>query len=279
MEKICWANSDFNSSDVVIVGIPDESRSHSLREGTSMAPDRIRRISNLRDSYKRLDQVSKGFPYDRISKNICDFGNIAREQISQTFQKIIDSKKVPITVGGDHSITPSIIRSMSKKFENISFVYFDAHPDFVTSTTNYYGSVFGDVLPYIKKSSSIQIGTRTPELEELDNLREHQIAVITPYEIEKKGISEISNQILETVGNNIYVSFDMDCIDPAHAPGVSVPVPLGLSGTQAQFLLKNLARQGIIGMDLVEVCPPFDVDDRTSHLASRIISEIISSMK
>ena len=126
-------------------------------------------------------------------------------------------------------------------------------------------------MPYIKRSSSIQIGTRTPELEELENLKENQIAVITPYDIEKKGINEILNQILNTVEKNVYISFDMDCIDPAHAPGVSVPVPMGLSGTQVQFLVKNLAKNGIIGMDLVEVCPPYDVDDRTSHLASRLI--------
>jgi len=279
LEEICWHNSDFHTSDVVIVGIPDESRSHSLREGTSLAPSSIRKISNLRDSYIRSNQISIGVPFDRISKNVCDFGNIARDQIPQTFQKITEGKKIPITIGGDHSITPSIIRTISRKFDNISFVYFDAHPDFITSVKNYYGSVFGDVLPYIKRSSSIQIGTRTPELEELENLKENQIAVITPYDIEKKGINEILNQILNTVEKNVYISFDMDCIDPAHAPGVSVPVPMGLSGTQVQFLVKNLAKNGIIGMDLVEVCPPYDVDDRTSHLASRLIAEVISSMK
>ena len=263
----------------MVVGIPDESRSHSLREGTSLAPSSIRKISNLRDSYIRSNQISKGFPYDKISKNVCDIGNITRGQIPQTFQKITNGKKIPITIGGDHSITPLIIRTISKNFDNISFVYFDAHPDFITSVTNYYGSVFGDVLPHIKKSSSIQIGTRTPELEELENLKENKITVITPYDIEKKGINGILSQILQTIEENVYLSFDMDCIDPAHAPGVSVPVPMGLSGTQAQFLVKNLAKNGIIGMDLVEVCPPYDVDDRTSHLASRLIGEIISSMK
>ena len=69
----------------------------------------------------------------------------------------------------------------------------------------------------------------------------------------------------------------MDCVDPAFAPGVSVPVPMGLKNVEAMYLLKSIASQGIIGMDLMEVCPKYDIKDRTSHLASRMISEIIFS--
>ena len=69
----------------------------------------------------------------------------------------------------------------------------------------------------------------------------------------------------------------MDCIDPAYAPGVSVPVPMGLNSIDAVYLLKEIAKRGIIGMDVMEVCPSFDVKDRTSHLASRLISEVLYS--
>ena len=279
MEKLSWHNSEFDESDIVIVGIPDESRSHSLREGTGLAPDKIREISNKRDSYKRSNQFTKAMPYDGITKKVHDIGNIKREQISETFLKITDTAKIPISIGGDHSITTSIIKEISKKFEKISLVYFDAHPDFITSTKNYYGSVFGDVLNFLDKSSSLQIGIRTPELEELTNLKENQITVITPLDIEKNGINQISKQILDTIGENTYISFDLDCIDPAFAPGVSVPVPLGLTSLQAQGLLKKIVQNGIVGADFVEVCPPFDVDDRTSHLASRLVAELISSVK
>ncbi len=71
----------------------------------------------------------------------------------------------------------------------------------------------------------------------------------------------------------------MDSVDPAFAPGVSVPVPMGLKNVEAVYLLKAIANQGIIGMDLMEVCPSYDIKDRTSHLASRIIAEVISSCK
>jgi len=279
VEKICWENSSYEDSDIVIIGIPDESQSHAIREGTSKAPDQIRKISNLMDSYKRKGQTSLGYPIDEISKNVFDYGNIKRQQIPEIIDKIISDSKIPISMGGDHSMSKLLIKQLAQKSNNISLVYFDAHPDFITSAKDYYGSVFGDVLQYIDSQTSIQIGTRTPEKEEIENLKENQITVITPFDIAEKGISKIAQQVLEKIGDKIYVSFDMDCIDPAHAPGVSVPVPIGISSLDATFLLKKIAEKGIIGMDMVEVCPPYDVKDRTSHLASRMIGEIISSIK
>ena len=73
------------------------------------------------------------------------------------------------------------------------------------------------------------------------------------------------------------VSFDMDCIDPSFAPGVSVPVPLGLNSIDCVYLLQKISQKGLIGMDIMEVCPSYDIKDKTSHLASRIISEVIFS--
>lgn len=278
MEKICWDNSNYNDSDVVIIGIPDESQSHSLREGTSKAPEQIRKISNLADSYKREEKKSIGYPLNGISKKVFDYGDITRQQIPETFEKIIKDSKIPISIGGDHSLSATIIKQFSKS-NKLSLVYFDAHPDFITSTKNYYGSVFGDVLEFIDVQTSMQIGVRTPEKEERDNLKKYQIKVISPFDIAEKGISKISQQIIETIGDKVYVSFDMDCIDPSHAPGVSVPVPFGISSVDAILLLKKIVSHGILGMDIVEVCPSYDVNNRTSHLASRMIGEVISSLK
>lgn len=278
MEKICWANTDkLDDAQFVVLGIPDESQSHALRKGTEAAPFRIREISNERDSYRRDGKKSLGFPYSNINqRKIFDYGNIDRPQIPNVFKKISNSK-TPISIGGDHSITTPIVKAISETIGKLSMVYFDAHPDFISSTTNYYGSVFHDILPYIDSSSSIQIGIRTPEQEELDNLKKHNIKVITPFDIRKKGLEKISESILNTIGEKVYVSFDMDCIDPSYAPGVSVPVPLGLNSTDAVYLLKKITQNGIVGMDIMEVCPSFDVKDRTSHLASRMIAEVIFS--
>lgn len=282
MEKaISWANTEnYEESEIVILGIPDESQSHALRKGTSEAPHFIREISHLRDSFTREGKKSLGLPFDGIKqKKILDYGDISKDQINKVFSKIISQQKIPIIMGGDHSITREIIKTIAAEKGPLSLVYFDAHPDFVSSTQNYYGSVFFDVLPYIDPKTSLQIGIRTPEQEELDNLKKYEIQVITPFEIVEKGVREISNLISKTIGKNVYISFDMDCIDPAFAPGVSVPVPMGLKNVEAVYLLKKIVEQGIIGMDIMEVCPSYDIKDRTSHLASRIISEVISSCK
>jgi agmatinase len=278
MEKICWANTEnFSDAEFVIVGIPDESQSHALRKGTEEAPVKIREISNIRDSFERNGKISLGRPVKGTKKRVHDLGNISRNQIKDTFKKIVASSKIPISIGGDHSITGEIIKSIANQNEKISLVYFDAHPDFVSSHRNYYGSVITDILSHIEIESSVQIGIRTPEEEELENIKKHNLRVITPFDLQKKGIENIANSILSKLGKNVYISFDMDCIDPSFAPGVSVPVPLGLSSIDCVYLLQRIVQKGIIGMDIMEVCPRFDIKDRTSHLASRIISEVIYS--
>ena len=278
MEKICWTNTDnFDDAEFVIVGIPDESQSHALRKGTEEAPFKIRQISNLRDSFERDEKISLGRPFQGYEKKVHDMGNIDRSQIENIYDKISASSKIPISIGGDHSISRQIINALAKRHGKISLVYFDAHPDFVSSTTNYYGSVVNDVLSNIEIASSVQIGIRTPEQEELKNIKKFNLEVITPFDIQKHGIKLVTNSVLHRLGDKVYVSFDMDCIDPAYAPGVSVPVPMGLNSTDAVYLLKEIAKKGIVGMDIMEVCPSFDVKDRTSHLASRIISEVLYS--
>ncbi len=278
MEKICWANTDdFDKSEFVVIGIPDESQSHALRKGTEEAPFKIRQISNLRDTFERNGKISLGRPFQGSEKKVHDFGNINRSQIETVFDKISASSKIPISIGGDHSISSQIINAMAKRYGKISLVYFDAHPDFVSSETNYYGSVVNDVLSNIEIDSSVEIGIRTPEQEELDNIKKYNLEVITPFDIREQGIKQVANSVLNRLGDAVYISFDMDCVDPAYAPGVSVPVPMGLSSTDAVYLLREIAKKGIVGMDVMEVCPSFDVKDRTSHLASRIISEVLYS--
>ncbi len=278
--KICWANTEsFDEADVVIVGIPDESKSQSLRKGTSDAPHKIREISNIRDTYKRGNEISLGLPPGGISARVHDYGNILRSEVSDVMDKIVKNSKIPVSLGGDHSISTEIIKSVARKHGPLSLVYFDAHPDMIGTVHGYYGSVFYDLLPFIDVKSSILVGIRTPEQEEMDNIKKYDLTVITPIDIVKNGIAKAEESMLEKVGRNVYISLDMDVIDPAYAPGVSVPVPLGLGNIEALYLLKSLAKHGICGFDIMEVCPGYDTRDRTSHLASRMIAEVISSLQ
>ncbi len=278
MEKICWANTEkFDDAQFVIIGIPDESQSHSIRKGTKEAPEQIRKISNLHDSYMHNGKISLGRPFQGTEKKVHDMGNITSNQISSVYKKISLSSKIPISIGGDHSLTRDIVNSLSKKYGKISLVYFDAHPDFINSITNYYGSVIYDILPNIHVESSVMVGIRTPEQEELDNIKKYDFDVVTPEDIQTYGVQQITDSILNKLGDNIYVSLDMDCIDPSYAPGVSVPVPMGLNSNDVGYILKQIAQKGIRGVDIMEVCPKFDVKDRTSHLTSRLIGDVLYS--
>jgi len=279
VNPICWSNTKtFDDSDVIILGVPDETHSHSIRKGTKEAPQRIREISNLRDIYSRNGVKSLGLPNQNIKRKVFDYGNISRQEIPSIYHKILQSSKFPILIGGDHSITKLIIESMYNDMGKISLMYFDAHPDFISSTNDYYGSVFYDVLPYIDTNSSVQIGIRTPEKEELENLIKYGVEIITPKDLLIKGVREVTEYILQKVSHTTYISIDMDCIDPAFAPGVSVPVPLGLGSLEVSYITNKIIQNGCIGLDIMEVCPEYDIKDRTSHLASRLIGEAISSL-
>lgn len=276
--KISWSNCEsFDQSDFVFIGIPDESHSHSIRPGTSKAPDRVRNISWDRDVYVENGLTSNAFSNrGRPFGNLYDFGNVSRKEIPDAYSKIFDSGKIPITIGGDHSLTTPIVKTLAKKTTPISLVYFDAHPDFLSSTTDFYGSVVFDILPYIDPKSSVMIGIRSPEQEEVENIRKYGIKVITAEDIRYFGVKQTLNEILSTLGKNIYVSFDMDCLDPSFAPGVSVPVPLGLDNITASILLKGISKNGVIGLDIMEICPEYDIQDFTSHLASRMVCEFLA---
>ncbi|MGQ0771803.1 MAG: arginase family protein [Nitrososphaerota archaeon] len=281
IKKICWANTkSFERSDIVIVGIPNEAGSHASRRGASKAPDVIRKISNQRDVYSHKKTTSLALTISGTPKaNVYDFGNIRKGQISQVFSKITSNSKIPIAVGGDHSNTIQIIKTLAKRFGPISLVYFDAHPDLVASRGSYYGSTVFDSLPHIDIKSSVLVGIRSPEQEEIDNIRKHSIRVITPFDIIEKGIKQTTKTVLSTIKKNTYISFDMDCLDPAYAPGVSVPVPFGLESQDVMYLIKKIAQKGIVGFDIMEVSPKHDLKDATSHLASRLIGELVSSCK
>ncbi len=270
--KIAWASAEYGNAKYLILGIPDSSGSHSKRHGTDKAPDRIRQASNERDVYERNSR-SMGRPFYGSPKPAADYGNISRSEIGSVYESMPQSM-IPIALGGDHSITSDTIRAVSKRTGPLSLAYFDAHPDFVSSASGYYGSVLHDSLPYIDTKSSVLIGIRTPEQEEIDNINRHGLEVITPSDMQERGVQAVRDAVLQKIRSPAYVSFDMDCIDPAFAPGVSVPVPGGISSADAIYLLRALAPR-MAAMDIMEVSPDYDFNDMTSHLASRIIAEAI----
>ncbi len=278
-----WANTEkFEEADIVLFGVPDESHTHAHRYGTAKAPDHVRRVSVDRGVFERGGIKTMSLPMmSPLGQKIVDLGNIPRSQVSKFVEKVAREEKVPFMIGGDHSISSEALKGFDRLGSKIGVVYFDSHPDFICSSRDYYGSVVCDISEYrnIDFSTSIEIGVRDPEPEELLNLRRSHLQTINPIDMAEIGLRSTVDLIKERVGDRIYVSFDMDVVDPAFAPGVSTPVPGGLSSSEALYLVKEVSKLGLVGFDLMEVSPPYDVHDTTSHLAGRIILEAATGVK
>jgi agmatinase len=272
-------------ADIVVIGVPDESRSHAKRKGASKGPDGLRTASNSFEFFERDGKIIPICPMKGTleNKKIFDFGNITREDLYRLVFDIVSAKKLPITIGGDHSITTLILQAIHDVLgaDKISLLYFDAHPDFVSSTRNYYGSVITDSSDYINFTKSILIGTRAAELEELENASKQKLEIITPIDIIEMGINATVKKIISKCRTNkVYLSIDLDCMDPGVAPGVSVPAPGGLFPLDLLYMIKKITENlHIVGMDIVELSPDYDLNQNTANHAARILMETISSLK
>jgi agmatinase len=278
-----FANApSWREADVVLIGVPDESGSTSERKGTAEAPGRMREVSQrrlviLRDKVPSLIQ-----PQSRIfTRKVYDLGDIEKSLVEETIERILRDGKMPVTLGGDHSITIEILRGVSRVVDRVSLLYLDAHPDFICSKREYYGSVVCDLLdlPNIEIESSIEIGIRAPEAEEIRHLQERRLKSISSFDFLRLGVEGVLREVEEHVGkkNTVYLSIDMDIVDPAFAPGVETPAPGGLSSNEFLYLAREIAKRGILGLDLMEVNPRFDFQDQTSDLAVHTLLEVLSA--
>ncbi len=277
--------TSISNADIVILGVPDESKSHAKRKGASKGPDSLRKASNYYEFFERDGITIPICPMSGTlkNKNILDFGNVAKDDLYRLVFDIVSVKKVPITIGGDHSITTNILNGVYDALESnkIALLYFDAHPDFVSSTRNYYGSVLTDSSELIDFTKSMLIGTRAAESEELENASNKKLEIITPLDIIEKGINEIIKKIISKCQScKVYLSIDLDCMDPGVAPGVSVPTPGGLLPLDLIYMIKKISEKlQVVGMDIVELCPDYDLNQNTANHASRILMEMISSLR
>ena len=274
------ARSAFEA-DVVIVGVPDESKSHAKRKGASKGPDSLRQASNESGFFERNGKLISVCPIlgNISNKLVFDYGNIPKENLQKLITDLVANNKIPIVIGGDHSITSTVLQATGDIHGKLGLFYFDAHPDFVSSTTEYYGSVLTDSSRWIDFSQSMLIGTRAAEPEELENAKSVGLEVITPIDVAKLGVSRVANKLqAKGYNNKRYVSIDLDCADPAYAPGVSLPSPCGLSSIDLVYLVKLVVNSGVVGIDIVELSPDFDLNNMTANFAARILLESIASI-
>ncbi len=280
--KIAWHNC-YSVSDADIVLFGAASQEGSLYSGTKQGPNEIRAASLKWLSGSTLQ--GKAFALQPqsgvIKKRIFDAYNIEKREIAGFVQRITAAKKIPAMLGGDHSNTLEALKGISQSKKSFSLVYFDAHLDLVQGQGRFYGSVVSDAskLKQLKLGKSACIGCRAFRESELKIAKKKKLLVINAVMVEELGIKKVFRKIKKRIGKRVYMSIDIDCVDPASAPGVSDPVPAGLTPNQLTGLAKMITASGIIGFDIMEVNPGRDKSNLTTSLAAKLFSEIAGSVK
>lgn len=264
---------DISGADVVVSGVPYDA-SVTYRPGCRLGPQAIRAASV---QLAELKAFPFGFdPFDHLA--VADFGDCFLDPhhpatipaaIETHADAIIASGAKMLTLGGDHFIAYPLIKAHAKKYGPIALVQFDAHCDTWEDDGNSldHGTMFARAASQglIDVSHSIQVGLRT------HNDADFGFEILTSPWIHRNGVDETLKVIRERVGDMpVYISFDIDGLDPAFAPGTGTPVTGGLASWQALEILRGMTGLNLIGMDVVEVSPPFDHSQITAIAAATL---------
>jgi len=282
------ASRELEGVDVAIVGIPFDSGATN-RSGTRFGPRKIREASLLLWGYNQVLGVS---PTKKLK--ILDYGDVSviSVDINATMENITDEVKAilgedvsVVALGGDHSISLPLLRAHTSKFGPLAVIHFDSHPD--TWDWEFKDQPYSHGTPFrraieeklIDTSAYLQIGIRGPTSwpKDLSNAREMGAKILTIHQVFEMGIPSVIDEMCATIGDRpVYVSLDIDSVDPAFAPGTGTPEVGGLSSYQILQLVRGMQGLNIVGFDLVEVSPPYDHGDITSILAANLAFEFIS---
>ncbi len=275
------------NADVVILGAPFDTTA-SYRSGARFGPEAIRRVSSL---LRPANIYHKIRPGDYL--HIVDGGDImvipgntekSHDFITQTIYRWISQGGTPITLGGDHSVALAELRAFAKQHGPVALIQFDAHGD---TWDEYWGEKYTHGTPFrraveeglLDTSKSTQIGMRGTVYGpgDIEDGRQLGFEVITMEEVRQLGINETIQIALNRVGNTpVFISFDIDCLDPAFAPGTGTPEIGGFTTFEAQHMIHQLVGLNYVGFDVVEVLPALDVSEITSLAAATMAFEFIS---
>lgn len=283
------SSKDTIGTDFAIVGIPFDIRT-TYRPGTRFGPDAIRRAFG-KDSFNE----AVGIDTAEYVKGV-DYGDLFMRNpekaylgpITDEMREIIKTGTVPIVLGGDHSITFPELMAYKDVYGPVSIIHFDSHTDTWGSETDKehhdHSTPFRRAIEYgcIDPKSSIQVGMRggLSDRSDFDFADNAGLTHISAIDIHHIGIEKTTELIREKVGNNkVMVTFDIDFVDPAYAPGTGTPVPCGFSSRETLELVRHaLIGLDIVGFDLVEVAPNYDAGEITAILAGRLVHEFITCL-
>ncbi len=269
----------------VMLGVPYDSGTSYL-PGARVAPYHVRRVSALVSSYHpkhRLDVFAELPTLDGGNVPVSPFdGAMMREAVFAEIMAVQTAGAVPFVVGGDHSITIPILKAIHAVHGPVCVVHVDAHFD--TTEASVWGENFHHGTPirhglaegWIARGGLFQVGLRGgwKDSQEAERSLAHDARLYPASLFEQRPAHAIAEEIRLAVGDRpLYLSIDVDAVDPAFAPGTGTAVPGGLTSRELISLLGNLAGTKIVGMDLVEVSPPHDHADLTSMLAAHLLFE------
>tara|TARA_B100000575_G_C23063898_1_gene612540 strand:+ start:109 stop:1047 length:939 start_codon:yes stop_codon:yes gene_type:complete len=275
--------------DYCICGIPWDGGTTN-RPGARHGPREIRNSSSLVRLYHPISLKS---PYDKF--NIADIGdcpvnpadlNDSLKKIEEFYKKISLSNTIPISIGGDHLISLPILRGL-KKEKPFGLFQFDSHSDtWDTYFGNYkytHGTPFRRAIEegLVDATKYVILGLRGSlyDPNDLKWAREQGVTIITIDEYYQMGLKNCIKKIYDVLGKTkTYFTFDIDGIDPAFAPGTGTPEVGGFSVRESQLIIRALNKLNFIGGDVVEVSPPFDVNNLTSHVGATIAFEMLCTM-
>ena len=280
---------ELNKLDYAICGVPWDGGTTN-RPGARHGPREVRNASSLIRTYHPISLKS---PYDQF--NIADIGDCPVNpadlqdsliKIKNFYTNIVNSNTIPLSIGGDHLVSLPILRALAKK-QPIGMFQFDSHSD--TWDTYFGGFKYTHGTPFrraieenlIDPKKYVILGLRGGLYDPNDMTwaREQGITIITTDEYYKMGFEESMNIVKEIIGDTpSYFTFDIDGIDPTFAPGTGTPEVGGINVREAQMIIRELVDINFIGADVVEVSPPFDVNNMTSLVGATIAFEILCTM-
>jgi len=277
--------------DAAVLGAPFDGGT-TYRPGTRFGPQGMRRISALYTPYNYELGIDL-----REQMTLCDAGDVfvipaniekTFDQISRAMAHVFSSGAMPVVMGGDHSIGFPTVRGIAQcTSKRIGIIHFDRHADIQEKdldermhTTPWFHATN---MPNVPATNLVQIGIggwQVPR-EAVKNIRERNTNVLTMRDVEELGIDKTAEIALDLAwkgADAVYLSFDIDCVDCGFVPGTGWPEPGGFLPREALRLVGKVAAEGLCGMEVVEVSPPYDTSDITSLLAVRVIVDVLGTL-
>ena len=280
-----WADlyqADFSpaDSDFTIIGIPYDGAA-SARKGTALAPERLRfwstHLTPFSEDRTRLGSIRISDLGDiRISDQARDYESICK--------KIAALPNVPIVLGGDHSISIPVLEGQRERYKDqrLGLLWVDAHPDLCdvfTGSRLSHACVLRRALEFgIDPENVCIVGLRSWEDQEIDLIENGGLHIYTAATIAERGIRSVASSVYSKLSlcDAVHISLDIDCLDPAFAPGTGIPDSGGLTSREVITLVKSMQGLPLVGLDVVEVSPPIDPSEATVFAALKIIMEYIA---